>query len=151
MQPTEDRVILKPVPPDTKTKSGLIIPDTVQKVQLWEVVAVGPQVANKISLVGDRITIVQNPEVHIKPGAFVMIPQDAGIDFEEDGQPRKVIRHSSIELYSYSKWKPVIPRSSTKYLTPRNRLPQSSQNFSGTNSFKSYGHNQIAMILSVTL
>ncbi|MFO0447630.1 MAG: hypothetical protein ACK52I_02880 [Pseudomonadota bacterium] len=103
MQPTEDRVILKPVPPDTKTKSGLIIPDTVQKVQLWEVVAVGPQVANKISLVGDRITIVQNPEVHIKPGAFVMIPQDAGIDFEEDGQPRKVIRHSSIELYSYSK------------------------------------------------
>lgn len=100
MFPTEDRVILKPVPPESKTKKGLIIPDTAQKVKLWEVVSVGPQVANKIVLVGDKITIVQNPEVRIKPGMIVMIPEEAGIEFEDEGQPLKVIRHSSIELYS---------------------------------------------------
>lgn len=100
LQPTEDRIILKPVPPDTKTKTGLIIPESAQKVALWEVVAVGPSVGNKIALVGERVTIVQNPEVNIKPGMIVMIPETAGVDFEDHGEPRRVIRHSSIELYS---------------------------------------------------
>lgn len=98
--PSEDRVILKPIPPETQLKSGLIIPIEAQKVKLWEVVAVGPQVQNKIVVVGDKVTVVQNPELKIQPGMIVMIPEAAGIDFEEDGQPFRVIRHSSIELYS---------------------------------------------------
>jgi len=102
--PSEDRVKLKPIPPETQLKSGLIIPIEAQKVKLWEVVAVGPQVQNKIVVVGDKITVVQNPEVKIQPGMVVMIPESAGIDFEEDGQPFRVIRHSSIELYNDKQW-----------------------------------------------
>jgi co-chaperonin GroES (HSP10) len=98
--PSEDRVLLKPVPPETQTKSGLIIPLEAQKIKMWEVVEVGEQVLNKIVVVGDKITVVQNPEIKIKAEMLVMVPDAAGIDFEEDGQSLRVIRHSSIELYS---------------------------------------------------
>lgn len=85
--PTEDRVILKPVPPETKTKSGLIIPIEGQKIKMWEVVAVGPS----------------EQKVKIQPGMIVVIPTEAGYDFEEDGQPLRVIRHGSIDLYDDKK------------------------------------------------
>ncbi len=84
MKPTEDRVLLKPIPPDTKTKSGLIIPNEAQKIQLWEVVEVGPNQGN----------------VKLEPGMVVMIPEAAGYDFEHEGKPYRVIRHGSIDLYS---------------------------------------------------
>lgn len=87
MNPTEDRVILKPIPPDTKTKSGLIIPTEAQKVQMWEVVAVGPS----------------EQKVKIEPGMIVVIPEGVGYDFEEEGQPLRVIRHGSIDLYDDKK------------------------------------------------
>ena len=85
--PTEDRVILKPVPPETKTKSGLIIPIEGQKIKMWEVVSVGPS----------------EQKVKIQPGMIVVIHTEAGYDFEEDGQPLRVIRHGSIDLYDDKK------------------------------------------------
>lgn len=43
IKPLGDRVIIKPAPPESKTKSGIIIPDTSQeKSQRGTVVAVGP-------------------------------------------------------------------------------------------------------------
>lgn len=87
MFPTEDRVVLKPIPPDTKTKSGLIIPVESQKVQMWEVVAVGPT----------------KQEVKIEPGMIVVIPEGAGYDFTEDGKPFRIIRHGSIDLFDEKK------------------------------------------------
>ena len=43
MKPINDRVVVKPAPADTKTKGGIIIPDTAkEKPQRGEVVAVGP-------------------------------------------------------------------------------------------------------------
>ena len=87
MLPTEDRVIIKPIPPETKTKTGLIIPSEAQKIALWEVVDVGPQ----------------QGQVKLEPGMVVMIPEGAGYDFEDKGEPRKVIRHGSVDLYDYKK------------------------------------------------
>jgi len=87
MIPSEDRVILKPIPPETKTKSGLIIPNEAQKVQLWEVVAVGP---------------IQG-QVKLEKGMVVLIPESAGYDFEDNGEPFRVIRHGSIDLYDFKK------------------------------------------------
>jgi len=87
MLPTEDRVILKPIPPETKTKSGLIIPNEAQKIALWEVVDVGPQ----------------QGQVKLEPGMVVMIPEGAGYDFEDQGEQRKVIRHGSVDLYDFKK------------------------------------------------
>lgn len=43
LRPLGDRVVVKPVPRDEKTASGIILPDTAQeKPQEGEVVAVGP-------------------------------------------------------------------------------------------------------------
>ena len=87
MMPTEDRVVLKPIPPETKTKSGLIIPNEAQKIQLWEVVSVGP---------------TDNP-INLEKGMIVTIPESAGYDFEDNGEPFRVIRHGSIDLYDFKK------------------------------------------------
>jgi len=87
MSPTEDRIILKPIPPETKTKTGLIIPNEAQKIKLWEVVDVGPS----------------QGQVKLEPGMVVMIPEGAGYDFDDNGNPFKVIRHGSVELYDHKK------------------------------------------------
>jgi chaperonin GroES len=87
LKPTEDRIILKPVPPDTKTKSGLIIPNEAQKIQMWEVVDVGPS---------------QGP-IKLEAGMIVTIPESAGYDYELDGQQFRVIRHGSVDLYDTRK------------------------------------------------
>ncbi|MEL6638128.1 MAG: co-chaperone GroES [Bacteroidota bacterium] len=43
MKPINDRVVVKPAPAETKTKGGIIIPDTAkEKPQRGKVVAVGP-------------------------------------------------------------------------------------------------------------
>lgn len=87
MQPTEDRVILKPVPPDTKTKSGIIIPNEAQKIQLWEVVSIGPT----------------SSPVKLEKGMIVCIPESAGYDFEYEGEKLRVVRIGSIDLYDTRK------------------------------------------------
>ena len=43
LKPLGDRVVVKPVEQETKTKSGLIIPDTAKEAtNIGEVIAVGP-------------------------------------------------------------------------------------------------------------
>ena len=43
MKPINERVVVKPAPAETKTKGGIIIPDTAkEKPQRGKVVAVGP-------------------------------------------------------------------------------------------------------------
>lgn len=43
VKPIGDRVLIKPTPADSKTKGGIIIPDTAKEVPLrGQVVAVGP-------------------------------------------------------------------------------------------------------------
>lgn len=48
VQPLFDYVLVKPVKADDVTKSGIVLPDTVnkEKPQMGEVVAVGPGVTN---------------------------------------------------------------------------------------------------------
>jgi len=99
----EDRIILKPIPPETVLKSGLFIPLEAQKVIWWEVVAIGPHVANRIKIVGDKVTVFQDPEIKLEPGMLVLIGESVGIEFEDKGEKFKVIRHSSVELYDDKK------------------------------------------------
>ena len=43
LQPLADRVVVKPVPKEEKTKSGIYIPDTAkERPQEGEIIAVGP-------------------------------------------------------------------------------------------------------------
>lgn len=82
-KPKEDRVVLKAVPPEEKTKSGLIIPNEAQKISEWEVLAVGP---NK-------------QDIQLLPGMRVMVSDGAGMEITVDGQDQKVVRFSDIHLY----------------------------------------------------
>ncbi|MCB0588626.1 MAG: co-chaperone GroES [Phaeodactylibacter sp.] len=57
-KPINDRVVVKPLPAEEKTKGGIIIPDTAkEKPQQGEVVAVGPgKEGVKVNVaVGDRV------------------------------------------------------------------------------------------------
>lgn len=57
-KPINDRVVVKPLPADEKTKGGIIIPDTAkEKPQQGEVIAVGPgKEGVKLNVsVGDRV------------------------------------------------------------------------------------------------
>lgn len=57
-KPINDRVVVKPLPAEEKTKGGIIIPDTAkEKPQQGEVIAVGPgKEGVKLNVrVGDRV------------------------------------------------------------------------------------------------
>jgi chaperonin GroES len=60
LQPLADRIVAKPVEPETKTASGILLPDQAkEKPQIAEVLAVGKDV--KEVKVGDHI-------LHKEPG-----------------------------------------------------------------------------------
>ena len=55
IKPLDDRVLLKVLPPEEKTKGGIILPQTAQeKTQEGEVVAIGDSDTIKVK-VGDKV------------------------------------------------------------------------------------------------
>jgi len=87
IKPLADRVVVKAIPVEEKTKSGIIMPDTAkEKPQEGEVVAVGPGRIEK----GERIP----PEV--KVGDRVIYSKYAGTEVKYDGQEYLILRESDI-------------------------------------------------------
>lgn len=96
MKPNEDRVVLKPIPAETKTASGFIIPVEAQKIALWEVVSIGDSSqACKVCKTAR--------EQKLLPGMVALINENAGLDFEEEGQPFRIVRFSDIHAYDDKK------------------------------------------------
>lgn len=79
IMPLGDRVVIKAVPQEETTKSGIVLPDTAskEKPQEGEVVAVGP---GKTTDNGERVA----PEV--KVGDRVIYSKYAGTEVKLDGQ-----------------------------------------------------------------
>ena len=72
LKPLADRVIVKPLEQESKTKSGIIIPDTAkEKSQKGEVVAVGPGKMDDGKL----------QEVSVKKGDKVLYKEYSGDEF----------------------------------------------------------------------
>ena len=87
-RPLHDRVVVHRVEEDTKTKGGIIIPDTAQeKPQEGEVVAVGPGARDEK---GDRIA----PEV--KVGDRILFGKWSGTEVKVDGQDLLIMKESDI-------------------------------------------------------
>lgn len=79
MKPLGDRVILKQVEAEEKTKSGIILPDSAQeKPQEALVVAVGPD------------------EKQVKEGDKVIYSQYAGTDVKYEGEEYKIVDEKDI-------------------------------------------------------
>ncbi len=88
LQPLADRVVVKPIEKEEKTKSGIYIPDTVQeRPQEGKVVAVGP---GRLSDDGKRIAM------DIKVGDRVVYAKYGGTEIKVDDEELVILRESDI-------------------------------------------------------
>jgi len=88
LKPLADRVIIKAIPSEERTKSGIIMPDTAkEKPQEGEIVAVGPGKVEK----SERIPM----EVNI--GDRVIYSKYAGTEVKYDGIEYLILRESDIQ------------------------------------------------------
>ena len=87
-RPLHDRVVVKRVEEDTKTKGGIIIPDTAkEKPQQGEVVAVGP---------GARDEAGKVVPLDVKPGDRVLFGKWSGTEVKLDGEDLLIMKESDI-------------------------------------------------------
>lgn len=88
LKPLADRVIIKAVPFEEKTKSGIIMPDTAkEKPQEGEIVAVGPGKVEK----GQRVPL------EVKVGDRVIYSKYAGTEIKYDEVEYLILKESDIQ------------------------------------------------------
>jgi chaperonin GroES len=87
-KPLHDRVLLKPLAAETRTKGGLIIPDTVQeKPQQGEVVAVGK---------GKRLEDGRLLELGVKVGDKVIYGKWSGTEVKLNGDDHVILKEEDL-------------------------------------------------------
>ncbi len=87
-RPLHDRVVLKRLEGEEKTKGGIIIPDTAkEKPQEGEVVAVGP---------GARDEAGKIVPLDVKAGDRVLFGKWSGTEVKIDGQELLIMKESDI-------------------------------------------------------
>ena len=83
IKPLADRALILPAPAETRTKSGLIIPDTAQEKPLQgEVVAVGNG--------------TKDEEMVLHVGDQVLYGKYSGTELEHDGKKYLIMRQSDV-------------------------------------------------------
>jgi chaperonin GroES len=88
MKPLQDRVIVKRVKEEEKTKGGIIIPDTAKEKPVeGKVVAVG---AGKVLESGKRAPL------EVKKGDRVLFGKYAGTEIKIDGEEHIIMREDDI-------------------------------------------------------
>jgi chaperonin GroES len=88
LQPLADRVLVKPIEKEEKTKSGIYLPDTAkEKPQEGEVMAVGP---GKVTDDGKRIPM------DLKVGDRVIYAKYGGTEIKVDDEELIILRESDI-------------------------------------------------------
>jgi chaperonin GroES len=87
-RPLHDRVVVKRIDAEAKTKGGIIIPDTAkEKPQEGEVVAVGP---------GGRDESGKLIPIDLKPGNRVLFGKWSGTEVVLDGEDLLIMKESDI-------------------------------------------------------
>ena len=87
-RPLHDRVLVKRVKEEEKTRGGIIIPETAQeKPQEGEVVAVGPGARDED---GERI------ELDVKVGDRILFGKWSGTEVKVDGEELLIMKESDI-------------------------------------------------------
>ena len=83
IKPLADRVLVKPAKAESKTASGIIIPEAAQeKTQTATVVAVGPG--------------TEKDPVTVKVGETIMYDKYAGTQIKMDGEEYLIVKNSDI-------------------------------------------------------
>ncbi len=87
IRPLHDRILVKRITEEEKTKGGIIIPDTAkEKPQEGKVVAVGP------GRTEDGKTI----PVSVKPGDRILFGKYAGTEIKLDGEEHLILREDDV-------------------------------------------------------
>jgi chaperonin GroES len=87
-RPLHDRVVVKRVKEEEKTKGGIIIPETAQeKPQEGEVIAVGPGARDED---GERIAL------DVKAGDRILFGKWSGTEVKIDGEDLLIMKESDI-------------------------------------------------------
>jgi chaperonin GroES len=87
-RPLHDRVVVKRVKEEEKTKGGIIIPDTAQeKPQEGEVIAVGPGARDED---GERVPL------DVKVGDRILFGKWSGTEVKIDGEELLIMKESDI-------------------------------------------------------
>jgi chaperonin GroES len=88
IRPLQDRLILKRVEEEEKTKGGIIIPDSAkEKPQEGKITAVGP---GKVTDDGKKIPM------DVKKGDRVLFSKYAGTEIKIDGEDHLIMREDDI-------------------------------------------------------
>jgi len=88
VKPLQDRVLIKRMEEETKTRGGIIIPDSAkEKPQEGLVVAVGP---GKVADNGTRISC------EVKEGDRILFGKYSGTDIKVDGVEHLIMREDDI-------------------------------------------------------
>ena len=88
IRPLQDRVIVKRVEEEEKTKGGIIIPDTAkEKPQEGQIIAVGP---GKVTDEGKKIPM------EVKVGDRVLFGKYSGSEIKMDGEEHLIMREDDI-------------------------------------------------------
>jgi chaperonin GroES len=88
LSPLGDRVVVKNIEPEEKTKSGIVLPDTAkEKSQEGEVVAAGP---GRYLENGTRLAL------EVKVGDKVIYSKYGGTDIKLDGQEYLILNERDI-------------------------------------------------------
>ena len=88
IKPLADRVVVKPLEAEEKTKGGLLIPDTAkERPQQGEIVAVGP---GRVSDDGKKIPM------EVKIGDKILYGKYSGTEVTYDGVEYLIMRESDI-------------------------------------------------------
>ncbi len=88
IKPLGDRVVVKALPQEEKTKSGIVLPDTAkEKPQQGEVIAVGP---------GRLLENGQRAAIELKAGDKVFFSKYAGNEVKIDEEEFLILREMDI-------------------------------------------------------
>ena len=88
LRPLGDRVVVRPVPGEAMTKSGIVIPDTVkEKPQEGLILAVGP---------GRVLDDGKRERMDLKSGDKVLYAKYSGTEFKLDGEDLLIISAKDI-------------------------------------------------------
>ena len=88
VKPLEDRVLVKPIEPETRTASGIYLPETSkEKPVRGEVVSIGP---------GKRLDNGKRAEMSVKVGDTVVYGKYAGTEVELKKDKHLILRESEL-------------------------------------------------------
>lgn len=86
IRPLGDRLVIKKVEAEEKTKSGIVLPNSAkEQPQMAEVLAVGPAITND-----------EKKKEEIKVGDKVIFSKYAGTEIKMDGEEYTIIRISDV-------------------------------------------------------